>query len=712
MKRMGERGENKWERISWDEAIETITSKWKGYMAEFGDQSVSLVGASAAQGYINGGGGVSLSARLQNILGWSAISGCADYALPKGINKVFGPASNVYGWPAFEPRNVVQSKTYIAWSANKTVASLQDWWAIMIARENGTKLVVVDPIFTTIASKADLWVRPRPGSDTALVLSMMQVIVSEGWQDEDFIVKHTVAPLLVREDTKQFLKMSDVGIEPIEGPVNPLTGQPTVIDPFATWDASIQAVTPIDEAATPNIKGSHTINGIKVRTAWDLLVDEINQYPPEKATEICDVNPETIRELARISALEGPVDHAVTYGSQAYDNGVALGHAMATLVAITGNMGKPGAGFGSNAYSFPFNYTFLFPSGRMGISVPQLALPDVLATGTYNGQEFPIKSLYVAGCGLVSGTSDTNRIINEVINKVEFIVVADHSFTDTVKYADIILPVGHYYEQEDMFGGVTADPYALYDDKVIDPLYECKPDGDIIRIFADKLGAGEWFSKTDDEFFEEVWDNDQLRTLGITPKAVKEKHAIRFVPEYTVSNPECVYPTTTTRLEFYVENPTPRVNYGQSFDVEFERLPRFRPPKEAWPDHEIMKKYPLILISERPRDRFHSMGFQDTLVLEIEPEPNFKINPLDAERYAVKEGDYCEVYNDRGHAVAIAHLSEGIRPGSLLYPKGWQIEQFKVGSWSELTSSDFDPVAVNNSFFDTVVEIRKWTEEA
>lgn len=710
MKRVGERGEGKWEQITWEEALDTITKKWKGYMDEFGSGSIAYVGGAASQGYINGAGGVSIPARLRNALGWTNLSGCSDYALPKGINKVFGPASNVYGWPAFDPKNVGLSKTYIAWSANHTVAHTQNWHYIIKAKEKGTRLVVVDPVFTTIASKADLWVRPRPASDSALVLSMINVIFAEGWQNDEFILKHTCAPLLVRSDTKKFLRMGDIGVGPTEGPINPSTGQPTIINPLVVWDPLKNEPSALDAIKEPAIKGTYTINGITVRTALDLLLEEIAKYPPETVAKLTDVDPETIKELARISVFEGPVYHCVTYGSQAYDNGVALGHAMATLVAITGNIGKPGAGLGSNAFPFTFNYAFLSTTGKGSVEVPRLALFEVLETGKYKGNDYPIKSVYNSASGFISAATDENRVINETIPKLEFIVITDIAFTDAVKYADIVLPAAHPYESSDMFGGITADPFAMYMEKVIDPLYECKPEGEIARLIAGKMGVGEYFQKTDDEFLEEILGIPALSSIGVTPARLKQEYAIRFIPEGTVSNPECVFPTTSTRLEFYVENPTPRVNYNQQFDIEFERLPRFRPPKEAWPDLDIMKKYPLVLISERPRNRFHSTGHQDKWLLEIEPEPSVKINPVTAESKGIKEGDYVEIFNDRGHAVAVARISNGVPSSLLLYPKGWQKYQFKSGSWSSLTSSDFDPVAVNNSFFDTVVDIRKWKE--
>ena len=113
-------------------------------------------------------------------------------------------------------------------------------------------------------------------------------------------------------------------------------------------------------------------------------------------------------------------------------------------------------------------------------------------------------------------------------------------------------------------------------------------------------------------------------------------------------------------------------------------------------------------MSERPRYRVHSQWFSVPLLRELDPEPFVKINPKDADDRGIKNGDYVECYNDRGFAVAKAVLSQAIRPGTMVYPKGWQLSQHKAGGWSQLSSTEFDSFAVNNNFMDVLCEVRVW----
>ena len=99
------------------------------------------------------------------------------------------------------------------------------------------------------------------------------------------------------------------------------------------------------------------------------------------------------------------------------------------------------------------------------------------------------------------------------------------------------------------------------------------------------------------------------------------------------------------------------------------------------------------------------------LLEEIFSEPTVDINPDDAAARGIETDDYVYFWNDRGHAVAKAVVNAAIRPGVARYQKGWQDEQFKSGNWTWLTPSRFNPVTVNNSFFDTAVEYRKWDGE-
>ena len=168
--------------------------------------------------------------------------------------------------------------------------------------------------------------------------------------------------------------------------------------------------------------------------------------------------------------------------------------------------------------------------------------------------------------------------------------------------------------------------------------------------------------------------------------------------------------TPSGRMEFYVEEPELQFDMGQDYDREREHLPRYFNPTEAYEGSPQWDKYKLILLSERPRYRVHSMMSDNKYLRELDPEPTVKINPEDAMSRGLSDGEYVEVYNDRGHAVARLVFNDAVRPGCMVYPKSWQMSQHKAGCWSELLTSAYDPVGVNESYFDNLVEVRSWKE--
>jgi molybdopterin-containing oxidoreductase family molybdopterin binding subunit len=703
MKRVGQRLEDKWEQISWDEAIATICDTFKGYFDQYGPTSVAKYGGGAAGGgYINS----SLVTRLTNLVGWTDISATSDLAMAKGLNKVFGPAYNTWATPPFEMENAKHSKAIISWSGNISVAQTYEWRHVMDAKEGGTKLVTVDPLFTVTAQKSDLWIRPRPGTDTILQFGLMRHIIDSGLENKDFLLNHTVAPVLVRADTLRFLRMSDLGIEPTAGPVDPMTGQPTVTDPPAVWDTAGNIAVALDTIKEPAMEGTFTANGISIKTAYSMLLDLLAEWPLDKVSEMTTVPVEDIIALAEISA-DIPVYHFTGYGSQSYNNGVQTGHALATLGAVTGNMGMRGAGVSNGWHAPIFNIAYTAPTGTYAPSIPALAWFDVMTTGKYMGQDWPIKAIFLWGGGLIGGTVDTNRVMKEIIDKAEFIVCADVVFSDQARVADLVLPVCHNYEYEEIMAPGT---FTIFNEKVVEPAFESKPDGEIARLIGEGLGYGEHFANTNEEFLRIALDSDSMREAGVTYDVVVSQLAYRHRPLDYV--PSTTFPTPSGRMEFYVDAPFARADFGQEWNPSDEHLPRWFPPSEAWPEHEIMKEYPLIFMSERPRNRMHSLDYEATIINELEPEPIIRMNPRDAANRSIQENDYVEVVNTRGHAVARARLSSACMPGMVIYPKGWQMNQFKAGCWGELHNSEFDPVGVNNSYYDSVCEVKKWNEEA
>lgn len=705
MKRVGERGAGEWERISWDEAIGMVADNIQSAQQEYGPQSVAFWAASGSLSTVNGGGGTpSFMSRFTNVIGATNIQNSVDMAQSCGQTRVLG------GNMSSGLSDLVNSKTIICWGYNATEATVHSWHLIADAMDAGAKLVVIDPTYTTLASKADQWIPVRPGSDTALALSCMQVIYSEGLIDEEFLLAHTVAPYLVKENGL-FLRMSDLGVPATEGPVSAKTGKPTVIDPVVVWDQTALSGLSENEAADPALEGDYTVNGFACRTAFSHLRDEFEKYPPDVASGLTEVPSETIVELAHTCA-DGPVAHMLGFGSQAYGNGVAIGMAMATLPALTGNYGYPGAQEGPHWKFFPgFNYVPTMPDGhKPAATISNLALPEVIDSGQFKGKDWPMKVLWVYVGNPLCCSGDTNLLLEKVWPSFDFIICSDLTYTDTALYSDLLLPVPHYFEEAEVHAS-GEHGFILYAEKAIDPLYESKSDADIVRLVSDALGVGSYFTMTDDEYTQSILDSAYCQKLGITVEALKQEGCMYDGTNPSIPTKDLKFSTGSGRIEFYSEKPAVRSDHGQTFDVDFERLPRFKPPIEAWPENDLYQKYPLVLMSERPRFRVHSQWWGVPWLRELEPEPIVKINPNDARARGIADGDQVECYNDRGHAVAKAVYFSGVREGTMVYPKGWQAHQHRAGSWSELVSYAYDPVGVNGNFMDVLCEIRKWEEE-
>lgn len=705
LRRSGERGGDEWERVSWDDAISEVAQRFAEVQKQYGQQALAFLTITGNEGVLHGNV-PGLSVILQNVLNATNIWSSVDGALTYGVNRVAGDFGR---WVSNEPKDMVNAKTVIVWGNNITDAHLQEWHFLNEAMEGGAKLIVIDPTFTHVAEKADRWVPIRPATDAALTLGMMYVVLEENAQDETFLKEHTVAPFLVRSDNGKFVRMSDLGVAPTEGPVNPLTRKPTVIDPAVVWDAAADAPGSADEVADPALSGTRTINDIPCRTAFDLLKEEVMKYPPETVAKITEVPADVVVELAHV-CMDGPVYHRVGFGPQAYDNGAHAAHAGMTLCGLLGNLGKPGASYGANWNICPgLNKMVAVPSTGLGTGakISTLALREVVRTDSYKGQDYPIRALFVYSGNPLCTAVNSNELRQDVFDKMDYIVTVDTMMTDTARYSDMVLPCAHWFEYDDVIP-CGSSHYMQYSKKAIEPLFESKTDADIIRLIADKMGVGEHVAITDEEFLAKALTSDYNTKFGISLEALKEKQAIRYLPDPFIAWEGGQFLTPSKRLEFYLEDPKPDLDNGQQIDVERERLPRFFPPGEAWPENPLYEKYPFVLMSERPRFRVHSQWYNTKLLRELDPEPTVKINPVDAEARSIGDGDDVECYNDRGHCVVKAVLSDGVRPGTLVYPKNWQAHQHKAGFWSELASSSYDPAAINQSFMDNLCDIRIW----
>lgn len=726
MRRAGERGSGDWERITWDEAIKEITDEWKRIQAEYGDQAIAYTRGSGNLATINGVGSPLFNVFF-NKINATQVKIARDQANTRGINRVVGSLGD---WVLNSTQDYVNSKTVFVWGANITDAQAQDWPHVARAVEQGVKLVVIDPIYTQLAAKADWWIPIQPATDAALTLSMMYVMIEEDAINKPFMKDHTVAPFLVRSDNGKFVHMSDLGVEPKEIEVGPqkqnidaarsssvnygATGAAStgkkLVDPYAVLDAN-GVVKAIEDAEDPQLEGTYDLDGVPCTTAYALLKEEVMQYPPEKVADICKIPAEDIIKLAHM-ALDGPCIHRLGWGSNSYTNGVHAAHAAITMAALTGQIGYPGAGTGACNWNAGSGTNMRLPNMTAAKNplISALFLPEIMRTGKYMGKDHPIKALYVYSGNPITNQVNTNEYLKDIVGNLELLVTVDYNYTDTVHYSDYVLPACHWFEAEDVVL-LTGSQCYQYNAKAIDPLYESKTDSDILRLLSAGMGYPDLLPYTDEEYCHMILDTEALAARGISFDALKEKEDLYYkstTPWIPWAGNEFLTPSG--RMEFYVEEPGLQFDMGQEYDRDREHLPRFFNPTEAYEGSPMWDKYKLILLSERPRFRVHSMFSDNKFLRELDPEPTVKINPVDAKERGLVDGQDVEVYNDRGHAVAKLVYNDAIRPGCMVYPKSWQISQHKAGCWSELLTSAYDPVGVNESYFDNLVEVRAWKE--
>lgn len=699
MRRVGERGEDKWERISWDEAISEIAEKFTAIQGKYGPKALAFDTGSGNYGLVHGIQGV--VNRLANSIGCTKLNVCYDQATGYGSDRVIG--GSVWLW-GNEPRTMLDSKTIIVWGSNPVHSQPQNWRILMEAQKKGAKVITIDPIFSATANKSDEYISIVPGSDPMLALAMINYIIKNDLIDVDFMKKRTTAPFLVRKDNGKILRRSD-----FEPEIQP--GE----DDYYVWDSIAgQPVLLKSGPADVAIEGTYSVQGVEVDTTFTLLKNHVAQYTLEKASELTKIPTGKIEYLVR-AYIDGPTTIYTNYGIDHYQNGHLWSFAAFIMASITGNIAKPGAGFtGLYVQYIPINYASVYvTNGKMAYSgIPQTFFHNVVREQKLFGEDYPIKGMFTMCSNSMSNWAQQNVWFSDILPNLEFIVVVDTEFTDIARYADIVLPAAFWFEVNDLRVSYN-NPYILIQEKAIEPLFESKPDAEIIAMIGRKMGLGEFFPESYDDtvWIEKLLDSDTLRQMNITYDRLKKEKVIRG--EGSAEKPfirgEHYFNTPSGRAQLYCENPLPRVDYGQDLSgiIEKERLPYFKPPGEAWSENPLFEKYPLVFIQEHSRFRSHTQWYNVPMLRELDPEPLAKISREDAKTRGIRTGDIVEVFNDRGKAVLKAEVNDAIPTGVLTIPKGWQREQFIEGCFQELTNTISDPMSINFAYFDCLVDVKK-----
>lgn len=697
-----ERGAGEWERISWDDALDEVASKMKEAFDNYGPTSVALWNSFACTGLVNGSGKGSVSyGRFLSRTGATILSPGADYAQ---MFMFYGALTLVFGNSG---PDVPNARTIMVWGASPTDAYVQDWQFVCRAREGGTKLITIDPQFTPAAARSDMYIPIRPGTDGALMLAMANYIIDNGLINETYMKTVTVSPYLLKADGT-YAHLSDAGVAPVEA-VNPLTGEPMTVDPFMVWDNATGSYAAADAATDPALDGSYEIEGVTYRTVFDLTKEKIREYTSEVAAEICDMTKEQVEELARIYATEGPVYIHTNQGLGHHVNSHHNYKNLVLLAALTGNIGVPGGSLGhaSLGYrSYPYNPAPVVAGDAQNLDICGMYLPDIMETKKWGDTPLDIQFLWMANGNMLCNESGRLELI-EAVKKVPFVVAADCTMTDTVSYADIVLPIPHVFETEDI-ASLPFVPYFPYQPKLIEPLYECRTDFDILNELAARMGMTDLYDKTAEEYLHELLDTPDNVANGASYNDIKEKQLVRLYDTSAVPDVDTTFMFTAPgRLSYYMDMPMPRNYYGQEV-AEFEHYPYYTNANEAYWDNPMREKYPLFGLGQHEKYHVHSQLAMTPWLREIEPEPMLKINSHDAEARGIAQGDYVRAYNDHGSVVLRAKVTAGIKEGVVSIPHGWHATQYVEGHAQDLTNRFMNDFCSNSAFYDFLCEVERY----
>ena len=711
MRRTGERGAGEFERISWDEAIAEIAEKWKAITDEYGLNAMCMLNGTGNYAMANGSTGL-VTGRMANVCGMSTITYDVDAAVGFGVGK----AGTNNGGLENELTDRINAKTIVCWGCSPTISLPHMMHFILEAKDNGTRYIVIDPVFNANASKADWWVPVKAGTDGALALSILNELFTNDMVDLEAVKQKSNAPFLIKEDG-MFLRMSDLGVEP-ETIVDEATGIETVNDPEVVWDNATDGPVAWSEATDPAIEGITEVEGIAVHTAFEDMLEAIAKYPAETAAEICGLKPEDIKELARVYAEDGPVSTESMQGLNHYRNGHYAGWPVWLISIVTGNVGKPGASIGMpEEYLLqyaPTNFIVTLAmdaEGNMGnTGAPSINANSVLkaqAEGEYNGVPVQPKGIYITSGNPLCTFAEQNKT-KQWLDAMDLIIVCDICFTDTANYADYVLPSAHWFEEEDINYVFGTHPYLTYQEKAVEPLGEAKTDYEIMQTIAGALGYGDFWTQTPEEFMRGVLDNNPVwDSVGVNFDRVKNEGAVRTYLEDCYIRDDSVYSTPTGKYYIYNETVNPAYFNGQEIDMSKERSLYWEECTFIGEHSDYRAEHPYQMFSEHMRTHTHSQWSDCGFVKDFEPEPMVRLNPDDAAAIGVQEGDLVHCYNTFGEVTMKCTISAGLRPGMASAGRSWNSEDFVAGHFASLPSSDYNQMTANQCYNDCAVKIEK-----
>ncbi len=437
---------------------------------------------------------------------------------------------------------------------------------------------------------------------------------------------------------------------------------------------------------------------------FEEFAEAVQVYTPERAAQIAGVPERAIRTLADWIGTMAPVSICPGFGMQRYTNSGQTMRAMLALLAVTGNIGRPGGGWVyANLQSHIFDsvkdpvgfYPPDEPDGitRVAVSTARLG-HDILAIS-----EPPLRMAWIERGNPVTQNPDTNTVLR-ALRSLEFRVVVDQFLTDTAREADIVLPAKSMFEQSDVIGAYWH-PYLQLKQKVIDPPGEVKPESEIYYLLARLLGIGESdvaqrIPAPLDEAVEaylarrlEPFEGLSLDRLRKGPVLAPGHQEVAFA--------DLTFPTPSGKIELVSDEASRR--WG------VDRLPLYREPVESTEaDGQEARIYPLYLMTPNTKNRIHSQFNNLEMIGQFGDHAVLQMHPDDAYARGIREGDTVRVFNDRGSLELEVQFDLGLRAGCVCVTNGWWITE--GGTVNFCSSGRETDIGYGAAFHDNLVEVQ------
>jgi anaerobic selenocysteine-containing dehydrogenase len=620
MKRVGRKGEGRFERIGWDEALDTIAARFRAIAeSPHGPQAILPYSYAGTMGLLQSS---SMDRRFFHRLGASLL----DRTICASAGKA-GWVATVGAAIGMDVERFVDSRLILIWGSNPIASNLHFWTRAQEAKRRGAKLVAIDPWRSATAEKCHQHVALLPGTDAALALGMMQVLIAEGLVDRDYVDRHTIG--------------------------------------------------------------------------FDALAARAAQYPPSRVAAICGLPEATIIELARDYGRTRPAAIRLNYGLQRHAGGGNAVRAIACLPALTGAWRDPAGGaLLSSSGTYPVDNAALERPDLVN-GQPRTLNMSTLGDVLLDTRDPPVTAIYVYNSNPVAIAPDSNRVAAGFAREDLFCVVHEIFRTDTADYADILLPATTQLEQLDIHHSYGHLHVQLNQPSIV-PLGEAKPNTEVFRLLAARMGfAEDCFRDSDEDLARQAFRRDDPRAANLDWQTLSTRGFARLaVPERYAPFADGGFPTPSGRCEFHSATLA-----AQGHDP----LPDFVPPRESVASNPLLaRRYPLAFISPPARNFLNSSFANLPAFLAEEGAPRLHLHPDDAAARALVDGELVRVRNDRGSFTARLATTDRARPGVAVAPSVW---------WKKLAPGGANANAVTGqavtdlgraaTFYDCLVEVER-----